>query len=272
MSYRYLLVEAGGTSTSWAYLGHTKKSKYKTRGFNVTRDGHGHLKQLIKELPINNVEHIFFYVAGLKCEEQTCRIKTILKNIFPEADKITVNSDVLGAARGVFNSGFGYLGILGTGSGLHYYDGRSVTSVVPSLGYLLGDEGSGAYIGKQLLKKYYRGEFSKENQKLLDTIVPRGYLRSLYQKPSSSDYAIAAKWLAVYKSNHEFKQLIIEAFHEYFKVFGTPKIKRMSFIGSIAFHFQEELYQVAQSHEIICADIVQDPLDLLIKYHDNQLK
>ncbi|NTW34327.1 MAG: hypothetical protein HGB12_17195, partial [Bacteroidetes bacterium] len=153
-----LIADSGATKTDWIVVyGRQEIRTFQTGGFNPffvnalqIRDEVD--KELVPFIDSKNVKEVYFYGAGCTSIEQIIIVEDALNPLFPEA-RILVENDLLGAARALCGHNEGIACILGTGSNSCSFDGKNITENVPSLGYLLGDEGSGAYIGKKLIKE-----------------------------------------------------------------------------------------------------------------------
>ena len=161
-----LIADSGSTKCEWCLLDNDKKKKFITKGISpYFLNGNEIVALLQKELLIklkqNNIEKIFFYGTGLKDNNNKRIIHTSLQKIFTNAS-IEVQTDLLGAARALCKNEKGIACILGTGCNSCYYNGKKVIKNSPGLGYVLGDEGSGAYLGKKVLQYFLYNTFDEE--------------------------------------------------------------------------------------------------------------
>jgi len=165
--------------------------------------------------------------------------------------------------------------ILGTGASSCVYDGKQVAERLPSLGYILGDEGSGAYLGKQLISAYFSDELPDHLQKLFTQKYPAELaeiLDKIYRKPFPNRFlASFAEFLSENKSDSFVKELVSSAFD----IFLKKQVLRyedhdkypLCFVGSISFIFADELRKSAEKHGLTISKIEQTPLDGLLKFH-----
>ena len=271
-----LLVDSGSTKTIWKIISDNNIQTFYTKGLNPYIVSEREVKEAISSFsPLlgDYVKEIYFYGSG--CGNNDIidnKIRNPLKEIFPLA-KIEIHNDLLACARGIFNKQEGLVCILGTGSNATYYNGKECISSIPSLGYILGDEGSGSYIAKQLIKKYYYGQFSETTLNQLKSLFPNTLseiLENVYQKEMPNKYL--GSFMNVFKEitdNKEIKHLILDAFNAFFEIYVVhyPEHLPIAFTGGVAFHFQEELYEVANQFNRNIAEVVESPMEGLIKYH-----
>lgn len=275
-----LIADSGSTKTDWRLMdGSTEVSQVKTKGFNpYYQDPEEMVNEVESELvPAygkTNVETIHFYGAGCSTMERQKKVTDALYPFFSEAE-IFVHSDLIGAARSLSGDKPGIVCILGTGSGSCLYDGKKVDKSIPSLGFILGDEGSGAWLGKSMITDYLRGHMPKKvietiNQKL--HIDKESILEHVNHKPMPSRYLAGfAKFISENANQTYFYQLLFDSF----TAFAKNYIIRYSnyfefnchFVGSIAYHNQDVLNHVAKYTGFKIGNINKSPIDGLTKYH-----
>ena len=274
MTKTVLIAEAGGTSTQWRLArGESRVEQFETIGYNPQT---GSLEKLLAglqryQIPLEQISHLHFYAAGLVGDNQKIKAKRQLREAFTNAN-IEVQSDVLAAARGLCGAAPGWVGFLGTGSGLAFYNGESISHQIPSLGYILGDEGGGAYIGKLVTRDYFRKKLPdaivKQLKSSFDSLEEE--LSKIYhQSGGSAHLARLTKCLSEHLDHPYVFALIENAFHAYFDAFLPDRIEdQVHFTGSIAFHFNSILRQVALNRGISTGRIVQSPIAGLLLYHE----
>jgi glucosamine kinase len=157
-----VIAEAGGTKTDWRVIQNEVISEFQSAGFNLQTHP---IEPYISNLPVElfgmkDIEVVHFYAAGVIPTSSVNDLKSRLQAIF-HCDDVMVYPDTLAACRAAYGQSNGWLGLLGTGSGLVRYNGREVTERLPSLGYVVGDEGSGADMGKRLVKAFLRGQLTE---------------------------------------------------------------------------------------------------------------
>lgn len=276
----YLIADGGATKTDWALVDNGKLiSRIYTLGMNpfqaseeiienIVRD------ELVTQLPAQAISpSIFFYGAG--CTPEKCIVmKGILSKFFPESN-IFVSSDLLGSARGLCGHQPGIACILGTGSNSCYYDGENIAENTPSLGYVLGDEGSGAVIGKTLVADILKGimpehitkKFYEETQ-----LTKADILDKVYRQPMPSRFLAS---MTPFVSRHKeeeplLRDLAVRNFRLFFSrcivPYKRPHLK-VNFIGGLAFSFETELKEAAAAEGFEVGKIAKCPMEGLILYH-----
>lgn len=217
--------------------------------------------------------NIFFYGAGCSFEEKKEIVRFALSRQFPKSC-IIIENDLLGAARALLQRKNGIACILGTGANSCLYQGGEIIKNVPPLGYILGDEGSGANIGKLLVADILKGiapqevilRFYEEEKCSSEEIMNRIY------KESFPNRYLATFSKHIYRHIDEiyFQNLILEAFDNFFKrniVQYDPTVKEIGFVGSIALHFAPQLEITAQKYGYSIQQILKSPIEGLITYH-----
>ena len=278
-----LVVDSGSTKADWAFCSpdgtvHMESSLGVNPNVHSTAEITTVLESVCPvEVPEAKVTHIHYYGTGIWDAKRGQKIKEVLQAIYVRAD-IEVHHDLLGAARAACQAEPGIACILGTGSNTCLYDGSKVTDNVKNLGWLLGDEGSGVDIGKRLVRAYCYRELPREVESLFEEST--GHNRksigdSLYG-PSHANRFLASFSPFVHDNLDvpEIRQLVVEAFTEFLrrhvmKYRGYESLK-VSFVGSIAHHYDEVLREVCAAHDITCGGIRQKPIDPLVEFHRRQ--
>lgn len=279
-----LIADSGSTKTDWRLMDSDREiSQIKTKGFNPYYQGMDEMVNEIKSALVPalikfDISTIFFYGAGCSTPERQKNISGALSPFFKEAE-IFVQSDLIGAARALSGNQPGIVCILGTGSGSCQYDGVEIIKNIPSLGFILGDEGSGAWLGKKMVTDYLRGHMPKKcietiNQKLhIDKEI---ILEHVNHKPMPSRYlADFAKFISENIEQTYFYQLMFDSFTSFAKnyIIRYPNYAELKchFVGSVAFHNQEILEQVAKYSGFQIGNIIKSPIDGLTLYHSQKL-
>jgi glucosamine kinase len=279
-----LIADGGSTKTSWCQLSDAGQRVYfNTEGYNPdfvnTQDIINSLsKSLPDTLPREEVREIYFYGAGVSSPAKAEVIAAAMRHIFSGANKIEVTEDLLAAARALLGHGPGFAAILGTGTNSCIYDGQKITHNVDSLGYFLGDEGSGSFLGKRLLRDYLRGllpdglqEALKEEYHLgtRNDIIDRLYNQALPNRFLAS----FAKFAYDHNNVSYCRQIVVEAFEAFFQniVLHYPNYQNYTFncIGSVGYNFRDALTQVANSHGMQVGKIIRSPIDDLVSFHEH---
>lgn len=277
-----LIADSGSTKTEWYLLTNgAKENRCITKGINPFYQSSTDILQSLKEeYTLNNEkpQAIHFYGAGCANEEKNNIVKQALLNYFGDTH-ITINSDLMGAARSLCQGQQGIACILGTGSNSCYYDGQTIAKNVSPLGFIVGDEGSGAVLGKKLIADILKNQLPKETIQLFFTkysTTPAEILENIYKKPFPNRYlAQYTRFLSENINLPELEKLVIDSFKEFIQrnLLQYDNIEQLpiNFTGSIAYHFQEQLVQALASHDLQPTTINQAPMSGLIAYH-NELK
>ena len=265
-----LIADAGGTKTDWRLIGKDGIQQFQSSGISISQIRlYG--ASIPQELP-NEVEILHFYGAGLVTEELKEIIRKSLKRRFTSAS-IAVNPDTLAAARATCGNDSGWVGILGTGSAMVYFDGNYITRRVPSLGFILGDEGSGTDIGMRFFKAFLRNQLDTElHEAFVQRYSKAGEENILHQisLEESKGFFNSTVPFLVERQNHPLIfEIVEEAFSGYFSAYsrGGNNPEAMHFTGSVAHYFSNVLRTVAQKHQISIGMITQYPIAGLTLYH-----
>ena len=276
-----LIADCGSTKINWTLLnGKEKVAQIFTTGMNALLLTEEEMKEQIKSelmphLTNYKVDEIHYYGAGIVSDEIKQQVVNALRANFLSTGKIEVATDLVAAARAVCGRQPGIACILGTGSNSCYYDGEKVVMNVSPLGYILGDEGSGAVLGKLLvgdvlkkqLPQHLCDKFMKEYNLDYTTIIT-----SVYRKPAANRFlAQFAPFLEHNIEEPAIHDLVFRAFTDFFKrnVASYPGYKELpcNFVGSIAFCEKAVLQEAAEAMGITIGTIIKDPMEGLVKYH-----
>ncbi len=281
-----LLAESGSTKTDWRLLDDTNPPiSVQSAGINPYFQENDQIvavlqEQLCPHLVANTVLEIYYYGTGITDEIKQRAVLTALREVFVNAAKIEIESDVLAAARGLFGRTNGIACILGTGSNSCFYDGQKITFQVPPLGFWLGDEGSGGHLGKQLVLRYLHNEMSHEVRELFEAkygVFDRmPVIESAYRKPNPNRYfAGFSPFLLENQNQLEIRELIKNSFQLFFEKYllKYPNISEVpvGFVGSIAHYYRSFLEAEAATHGIEIKQILKSPMAGLVAYHDSKL-
>jgi glucosamine kinase len=280
-----LIADSGSTKTDWRVIDADQEyEQINTTGINPqyldTEKIYGIFEtELLPQLKEKNISEIYYYGAGCSSPERNKRVEDALSRAFPNVPNY-VDHDLLAAARALCGHKPGIACILGTGSNSCLYDGKNIIDNVTSLGFLMGDEGSGAYLGKLLIKAYLYRELPEELATSLKNrynLTKDGILDAVYGSDIPSQYlATFAKFMHEKRKNPVIKEMIYENFEEFFerhasKYEGFGELP-VNFVGSIAFHFSDTLKLVAKKYGCHIGVIISSPSEGLIKYHQELLK
>ena len=277
-----LIADGGSTKCSWCQLDDAHNRIYfNTEGYNPdfmdTAAIVASLNQNLPEtLPREQVTDIYFYGAGVSSAQKAEIIAVALRQLFPKA-KAHVTEDLLAAARALLGHKPGFAAILGTGTNSCLYDGEKITYNVDSLGYFLGDEGSGSFFGKRLLRDYLRGLLPDGLQEIFRETYSLGsrndILDRLYNQPLPNRYLASFAKFAYDHNNVSYcREIVVDAFETFFQnlVLHYPRFQEYTFncVGSVGYNFRDVLTQVAKSHGMEVGKIIRSPIDDLVAYHD----
>jgi glucosamine kinase len=279
-----LIADSGATKAEWCLINNGKKKILFTQGISpyfLNTDQIAELiaKELITNLKNVTVEHIFYYGTGCSNVENAKSIKKALTKVFPKA-QANVNTDLMGAARSVCGNEKGLACILGTGSNSCYYNGKNIVKNSPGIGYVLGDEGSGAYLGKKVLQYYLYNTFDEDLRSRFDAkyvTTTSEILDNVYKKPLPNKYlASFTLFLAENRGHYMIENIIEDGLNDFFfqhlckynEVWKYP----VSFVGSVAFGFKDVIEQLCSSYEFELGTVLKNPMEGLVKYHGESNK
>lgn len=274
-----LVVDSGATKTLWYSLSASSAQPYHTAGCHpyywTTVELVKSLQaNLLPQLPTEKVETVYFYGAGCTQTVPKSIVQLALEQLFPEA-LIEVESDLLAAARATAQREAGICCILGTGGASLQYDGTAIIDQVPSLGYLLGDEGSGADLGRQLVRAYYYRQFPATLKAAFEAEYNTNkyeLIQALQQAEQPSRHLAQYTQFAVTHQEHPFIQNLIKT---RFEVFLERQItpyqgvgaQPIHFVGSVAFGFQNLLKEVIEARGWQLGQVLKSPFPALLAYY-----
>jgi glucosamine kinase len=274
-----LIADSGSTKTSWCFSEKGKEPElFNTGGVNPFFRTTENIVAEWKETPLANlsekVNRVFFYGAGIVNEEKADVIKKALDVFFPEAEK-EVHSDLLAAAHATLGNKSGIACILGTGSNSCHYNGKAITAHVPPLGFILGDEGSGAVLGRQLVGDYLKKTMPENLRHLFQNQFPLEYaefLNRVYRQEKPNQFLAGfVPFLSENIQNKYCKNLVKNAFDSFIlrnvAQYSGHENQPICFVGSVAFYFQEQLKNVLLRRQLVPGIIVKEPLLKLMEFH-----
>ncbi|HEV8514462.1 MAG TPA: N-acetylglucosamine kinase [Cyclobacteriaceae bacterium] len=278
-----IVADSGGSKIDWRLL---KKDgaigQANSAGFNPYYQPIDHLKKIIEEslLPqvSEEVSKIFYYGTGVSSEKNVQSIQTVFLKYFPKANT-EVGWDLLAAARALCGHEPGIACILGTGSNSCLYDGEKITDNVANLGWILADEGSGTYMGKQLIFDYFRQEMPEGLAKQFQTRFPfsrEEVLEKVYQQEKPGAFlASFAKFIFQHLKEPYCYKLAYQSFSDFFEnnvmKYENYKNLKVHFTGSIGFYFSDVVRQVANDKGITVKNILEGPIAGLTLFHQKDL-
>jgi len=275
------IVDSGSTKSDWVILDDFKKVFLKTEtiGFNPNFINKELIVPEIEKnsnliLVKNSITKIFFYGSGCGIKKNCETIEEELLKVFGKAE-IIVKEDLMAAAYAAYNGKPAIVCILGTGSNSCFFDGESLKIELPSLGFLIGDEGSGSAIGKQLVRRYFmkklpadlHTEFQDEYNLTLEEA-----LKNMYHTTRPNAYLADFNKFVVERKDHPyFQDMVFEEMKSFFEYQVLPykqaKEAEINFIGSIAYYYENILRSVAAELNLNVGHVVQKPIESLVSYH-----
>ena len=271
-----LIVDGGSTKTEWILLdGPTVKNRSLTEGFNPNYGDIQNFEDMVSRVETQNLDAlqaIHYYGTGCGSEKNCQLIKGVLQRHFPDAE-ITVTHDLMAACHALFGREEGIACILGTGSNSCVYDGKKITQRAVSLGYLVGDEGSGMAIGREVVRSYFYGFMPDGLRQEFAQTYPlalKDFVDHLYHHPQPSRYlASFAKFAGEHQSEpfvHDLVKGCFKAFVEAFVLrYENCKTMKISFVGSVAYHFQDILKETLDDFGFALGEVIASPADGLIR-------
>ncbi|TDO25805.1 N-acetylglucosamine kinase [Sediminibacterium goheungense] len=275
-----LIADSGATKCEWCVLDNGKKAKtIITQGISPYFLTGAQIlelleKELLPKLRKFQVKEVFFYGTGLANPKNVTVVKSVLKKLFPGA-KTEVQNDLLAAARALCGKGKGVACILGTGANSCFFNGKKMVKNSPGLGYVLGDEGSGAYLGKKVIQYYlyntYDEELKARFEKRFQT-TPMEILENVYKKPLANRYlASFAIFLAENRGHYMIENIIEDGLNDFFFThlykYRESWTHPIHFVGSIAFGFKDVLKDLCNTYELELGRVLKAPMQGLIEYH-----
>ena len=282
MEQLVLLADSGSTKTDWAIINPTDKKavpfRVFTQGINPFHQSEEAIRSVLKDELLSHmgrmgekVGRIRYYGSGVTPEKEPfmCRV---LAETFPEATSIEAHGDLLGAARALCGNNEGLACILGTGSNSCFYDGSQIVKNTPPLGYVLGDEGSGAVIGRRLLNALYKGLLGEDVKVLFESwagVNMAEAVNHVYRQP------LPNRWLAsltVFVADNikcpGMEQLVVDNFRDFIRLNVNPYDRHdlpLNAVGSIAYFFRAQLDQAGRAEGYRLGLVMKSPMEGLIQ-------
>ena len=275
-----LIADSGSTKTDWVLVDRDKnQSYYHTIGYNPyfvdSETIYDSLsKKLINQFDPSCIKKVLFYGAGCSQESKSNVVNNALTKCFTNAE-IIVDHDMLAAARALLGDQRGFAAILGTGSNTCIYDGKQIEKNIDSLGYLLGDEGSGSYIAKKIIRDFMRGRLPGELQEKFQrtyNLTNSNIFDALYNGLAPNKFLAGFCKFADQNRKHKYiRRVVKESFNDFFKnlVRLYPDYQKFKFncAGSVGSIFKDQLKEVAAAHGMQMGVIMPSPIINLVNYH-----
>lgn len=277
-----LIADGGSTKTSWCLINEAgRRIHFNTEGYNPYFAKQDYIENSLRTtLPDNldteKVEEVYYYGAGCSTENNKEIVAGAMRKVFTKA-KINIDHDLLASCRALLGNEPGFAAILGTGTNTCLYDGNDVTLNIDSLGYFLGDEGSGSNIGKRLLADYMKGFMPKglsESFFNIYGLTNEQIFDHIYNQPLPNRFCASfSKFLYDFKAVYpEYTQDVVDtAFTAFFEklVIHYPNYKNyvLNCVGSVGYSFRDRLSVVADKYEMGVGKLIRSPIDDLVDYH-----
>lgn len=279
-----LIADSGSTKTSWRLIDTDGVvSQAHTIGFNPYYQNTPEIAQILRDTLLPQLQgkkpqEVYFYGAGCSAKSKKEIVANALSQIFPETD-IQVHHDLEAAAHALCGHSEGIACILGTGSNSCLYDGEKIIQNLPNLGFILGDEGSGGYMGKSIVQAYLNNELPEDlHQAFFDRYqVDRDeIIDNVYSKPYPNRYMAAySKFLFDHRKHPFIYQMIYQCLADFFEktIIKYPDYqnKETHFVGSIAFYYGDILRKVAKQYGVKVKNILESPIAGLSLYHQQKI-
>jgi glucosamine kinase len=279
MSTIKLIADSGSTKAEWCLLNGNSRKTVFTQGISPYFLSAAQIEDILRKELVPGLrkaapDEVHYYGTGCSNAENVKIVKQAIKKVFPGAT-VNVNHDLLGAAKALCGNNRGVACILGTGSNSCYYDGKKVVKNSPGLGFILGDEGSGAYLGKKVIQYYMYKTFDAD---LMDRFEAKYHvtadeiLDAVYKKPLANRYlASYTGFLAENRGHFMVENIIEDGLNDFFfnHVYKYRESWTMpiNFVGSVAYGFKDVLKEMCASYELQLGIVLKNPMDGLVKYH-----
>ena len=278
-----LIADCGSTKIDWCLIENGKVAKQVfTSGINALLMGEEQIRQtiadeLVPEIKGYEIGSVYYYGAGCLFDDICANVRRAIAANIPSAKTIEVDTDLLAAARALCGKNPGIACIMGTGSNSCYYDGVKIVDNVSPLGYILGDEGSGAVLGKLLvgdvLKNQLPAALCEKFLKKYD-LDRQKIIEGVYKKPAANRFlASLSPFLIENIEEPAVHRLVLNAFKAFFvrniENYEGYKTMSVSFVGSVAYYYRDVLEEAASSLGIKIGTVIKSPMEGLVKYHSN---
>jgi len=277
-----IIADGGSTKTNWCLINDEgNKVYFNTEGYNPYFAGIDYIINSLKhnlpaDLQLDKISEVNYYGAGCSTDEKRAHVKTALSAVFIHSE-VNIDHDMMAAARALLGRQAGFAAILGTGTNTCLYDGAKILMNIDSGAYILGDEGSGCYIGKKLLVDYLRGYMPEAiRQNFWDTykLTRDDVNDQVYTKPLVSRFCAGFSKFVYDNMNVNLSYshgLVKTSFQDFFKNLVThyPNYQQHTFncIGSVAYNFRNILEEVATENGMQIGNIIRSPIDNLVRFH-----
>lgn len=281
-----LVADSGSSSSDWMLnVPDSKPLFFKTKGLNPFFVNEKEIENVMKDVPeiipyIDEIKEVYFFGAGSITPDRREIVSNALTSLFPQAF-IAVESDLLGAGYATCGSTPGLIATLGTGSDISFYDGQDLKPSVHGIGYVLGDEGSGAWFGKRLITSFLYGKMPRDLEKKFQekySLTKDAVIKHVYQRERPNSFLASFAMFMEENRTHPFiDELLTDGFDEFVRtnIMTYPKYWefKCNFVGGIAYTFDLHLQAVCKLHGVQVGKILRSPIQELFHYIiDRELK
>jgi N-acetylglucosamine kinase-like BadF-type ATPase len=279
-----VIADSGSTKTDWSVLSTSDSvlSTFTTQGLNPYHQSSDLIAATLGEVsarveacrPYDSGDLcVYFYGSGVR-PEQEAPMAALIRKALPEAVSVEAHSDMLGAARALCGRKSGIASILGTGANSCLYDGNGIIQHTPALGYILGDEGSGSVLGKRFIHDLYGGKLSEEIKTMFEKETRLNLpeiIKRVYRQPLANRFlASLSEFIGNHLDDAGVRAVVIDNFVDFLRYhiqpYNRPDLP-VSFVGSVAWHYQDELREAAERLDFQLGTILKTPLAGLVRYH-----
>ncbi|WP_140939077.1 N-acetylglucosamine kinase [Sphingobacterium lumbrici] len=274
-----LVADSGSSSSDWMLnVPDSKPLQFRTKGLNPFFMNEKDIEKVIKEVPeiipyIDEIREVYFFGAGCVTPDRREIVSNALTNLFPHAF-IAVESDLLGSAYATCGHQKGYVSTVGTGSDISFFDGENLSPSHHGNGYVLGDEGSGAWFGKQLITSYLYEKMPRDLAKIFGEkyrLTKEIVIKNIYQKERANSYlASFAEFMNENRLHPFIDNLLRNGFDEYVRthIMSYPNYweYECNFVGRIAYYFDMHLREVCEVHGVRVGKILKSPIEELYEF------
>jgi glucosamine kinase len=274
-----LIADSGATKCEWRVVGNGIEKSIFTTGISPYFLKEAEIVELLKnellpQLGDVMVHETYYYGTGLGNPKHVASVASALKVILPSSN-VEANTDLLAAARALCGNEKGIVCILGTGSNSCYYDGKEIVKNIASLGYVLGDEGSGAYLGKKVIQYYLYNTFDEDLRSRFDADFVTTYmeiLENVYQQPFPNRYLAGfATFLSENRGHYMVENILEDGLNDFFfnhlNKYGESWTSPINFVGSVASGFKDVLQDLCDTYQLDLGKVLKAPMDGLVKFH-----
>lgn len=275
-----LIADSGATKCEWCLVSPGKRTKtIFTQGISPYFMNAVQIESLVRQEVLTKfkntaITEVYYYGTGLAAPENAKLVTKALKKVFSNA-AVQATHDVMGAAKAVCGDQKGLATILGTGSSVCFYDGKKIKKTSPGLGYVLGDEGSGAYLGKKVVQYFLYNTFDEELMykfNLKYGLNRSQILDQVYKQPLPNRYLAGfALFLSENRGHYMVENIVEDGINDFFFThlckIGESWKYPISFVGGVAYGFQDVVRELCETYEFELGTILKNPMEGLIKYH-----